>query len=165
MCSSDLHLTSELFRNAIGADLTHIPYKGAAPAMTDLLGGQIDLMFPGITPVVAHVKSGRLRALGLTSMKRSAALPDVPTMNEQGIKNFESIGWYGVLVPTGTPRAIMTRLNRELTAALSLPDLKEKLASQGADGLTSSPAELATFVQRELAKFAAIIKAAGVRVE
>ena len=162
---TSIHLTSELFRNAASIELTHIPYKGAAPAMTDLLGGQIDLMFPGITPVVAHVKSGKLRALGLTSLKRSSALPEVPTMNELGVANFESIGWYGVLVPTGTPKTIVTRLNRELVAALSLPDLKERLASQGGDAVSSTPEQFAAFIDSELKKWTTVIRTARIQVE
>jgi tripartite-type tricarboxylate transporter receptor subunit TctC len=162
---TSIHLTSELFRNAVGVELTHIPYKGAAPAMTDLLGGQIDLMFPGITPVVAHVKSGKLRALGLTSRKRSSALPEVPTMNELGVTNFESIGWYGVLVPAGTPKAIVTRLNHELVAALNLPDLKERLASQGGDAVSSTPEQFAAFIADELKKWTNVIRTANIQVE
>jgi tripartite-type tricarboxylate transporter receptor subunit TctC len=162
---TSIHLTSELFRNAVGIDLTHIPYKGAAPAMTDLLGGQIDLMFPGITPVVAHVKSGRLRAIGLTSLKRSAALPEVPTMNELGVANFESIGWYGVLVPAGAPKAIVTRVNRELVAALNLPDLKERLASQGGDAVSSTPEQFAAFITGELKKWTNVIRTANIQVD
>jgi len=162
---TSIHLTSELFRNAVGVELTHVPYKGAAPAMTDLLGGQIDLMFPGITPVVAHVKSGKLRALGLTSLKRSPALPDVPTMDELGVKNFESIGWYGVLVPAGTPKTIVTRLNRELVAALNLPDLKERLASQGGDAVSSTPEQFAAFIDSELRKWTTVIRTANIQVD
>ncbi|MEO7728776.1 MAG: tripartite tricarboxylate transporter substrate binding protein [Burkholderiales bacterium] len=162
---TSIHLTSELFRNAVGIELTHIPYKGAAPALTDLLGGQIDLMFPGITPVVAHVKSGRLRALGLTSRKRSTALPDVPTMDELGVANFESIGWYGVLVPAGTPKNIVTRLNRELVAALNQPDLKERLASQGGDAVSSTPEQFAAFIAVELRKWTGVMRSANIQID
>ena len=162
---TSIHLTSELFRAAVGIELTHIPYKGAAPALTDLLGGQIDLMFPGITPVVAHVKTGKLRALGLTSRKRSPALPDVPTMIELGVANFESTGWYGVLVPAGTPKSIVTRLNRELVAALSLPDLKERLASQGGDAVSSTPEQFAAFIADELRKWTGVIRSANIQMD
>jgi tripartite-type tricarboxylate transporter receptor subunit TctC len=162
---TSIHLTSELFRNAAGVDLTHIPYKGAAPALIDLLGGQIDLMVPGITPVVAHVKSGKLRALGLTSLKRSPALPDLPTMHELGIANFQSIGWYGVLVPTGTPKPMVARLNRELVAALGQPDLKERLASQGGDAVSSTPEQFAAFIADELKKWTNVIRTANIQVE
>ena len=162
---TSIHLTSELFRAAVGIELTHVPYKGAAPALTDLLGGQIDLMFPGITPVVAHVKSGRLKALGLTSRKRSTALPDLPTMIELGVANFESTGWYGVLVPAATPKNIVTRLNRELVAALNLPDLKERLASQGGDAVSSTPEQFAAFIADELRKWTSVIRSANIQME
>jgi tripartite-type tricarboxylate transporter receptor subunit TctC len=162
---TSIHLTTELFRHAVGIELTHIPYKGAAPALTDLLGGQIDLLFPGITPVVAHVKSGKLRALGLTSRKRSAALPEVPTMIEQGVANYESTGWYGVLVPAGTPKAIVARLNREIKAVLDLPDLKERLASQGGDPVSSTPEQFAAFIDDELKKWTSVIRAANIQID
>lgn len=162
---TSIHLTTELFRNAVGIELTHIPYKGAAPALTDLLGGQIDLMFPGITPVVAHVKAGKLKALGLTSRKRSPALPDVPTMIEQGVADFESIGWYGVLVPAGTPKNIVTRLNRELVAVLNLPDLKERLSSQGGDAVSSTPEQFTTFIADEMKKWTSVIRTANIQVD
>ncbi|HEV7822209.1 MAG TPA: tripartite tricarboxylate transporter substrate binding protein, partial [Burkholderiales bacterium] len=162
---TSIHLTSELFRNATGLELTHIPYKGAAPALTDLLGGQIDLMFPGITPIVAHVKSGKLRAVGLTSSKRSPALPDVPTMHELGVGNFESIGWYGVLVPAGTPKAIVMRLNRDLVAALNQPDLKERLASQGGDAASSTPEQFVSFIDSELHKWTNVIRTANIKID
>jgi tripartite-type tricarboxylate transporter receptor subunit TctC len=162
---TSIHLTTELFRAAVGIELTHIPYKGAAPALTDLLGGQIDLMFPGISPVVAHVKTGKLRALGLTSRQRSAALPEVPTLIEQGIANFESTGWYGILVPAGTPKNIVARLNRELTVALNLPDLKERLASQGGDAVSSTPEQFAAFIADEYKKWTNVIRASNIQVE
>ena len=162
---TSIHLTSELFRAAVGIELTHIPYKGAAPALTDLLGGQIDLMFPGITPVIAYVKSGRLKALGLTSRQRSTALPDLPTMIELGVANFESNGWYGVLVPAGTPKNIVTRLNRELVAALNLPDLKERLASQGGDAISSTPEQFAAFIADELGKWTRVIRTSNIQID
>ena len=162
---TSIHLTSELFRAAVGIELTHIPYKGAAPALTDLLGGQIDLMFPGITPVIAYVKSGRLKALGLTSRQRSPALPDLPTMIELGVANFESTGWYGVLVPAGTPKNIVARLNRALVAALNLPDLKERLASQGGDAVSSTPEQFAAFIAGELRRWTSVIRASNIRID
>jgi tripartite-type tricarboxylate transporter receptor subunit TctC len=162
---TSIHLTTELFRAAVGIELTHIPYKGAAPALTDLLGGQIDLMVPGITPVVAYVKTGKLRAIGLTSRKRSTALPEVPTLIELGVADFESTGWYGVLVPAGTPKIIVTRLNRELIAVLNLPDLKERLASQGGDAVSSTPEQFAAFIAAELKKWTSVIRSANIRVD
>ena len=162
---TSVHLTTELFRSAVGIELTHVPYKGVAPALTDLLGGQIDLMFPGITPVVAHIKSGRLRAIGLTSRQRSPALPEVPTLNELGVANYESIGWYGMLVPAGTPKNIVLRLHRELVAALKLPDLREKLVSQGGDPVSSTPEQFAAFIASELAKWTSVMRTSGIQVD
>jgi len=162
---TSIHLTSELFRTAVGIDLTHVPYKGAAPALTELLGGQIDLMFPGISPVVSQVKSGRLKAMALTSRVRSAALPDVPTMAELGVTNFESVGWYGVLVPAATPTSIVTRLNHELVAVLSAPDVKERLSSQGGDPVASTPQAFAAFIAAELKKWSAVIRSANIQFE
>ena len=162
---TSIHLTTELFRAAVGIELTHVPYKGAAPAMTDLLGGQIDLMFPGITPVVGYVKTGKLRAIGLTSRKRSPALPDVPTLSELGVANYESTGWYGVMVPAGTPGNIVLRLNRELVAALNLPDLREKLVSQGGDPTSSTPEQFAAFIASELTKWTTVMRTSGIQVD
>lgn len=162
---TSIHLATELFRTAVGIEMTHIPYKGAAPALTDLLGGQIDLLFPGISPVVAYVKTGRLRAIGLTSRQRSPALPDVPTLIELGVANYESTGWYGVLVPAGTPKTIVARLNRELVATLNLPDLREKLISQGGDPVSSTPEQFAAFIADELKKWTHVIRTANIQIE
>ena len=159
------HLTIELFSTLTGITMTHVPYKGASQAISDMIAGQIDLrMFP-IPVTIPLVKDKRVRPLGVTSLQRFPLLADVPTIAEQGLPGFESTNWNGILAPAGTPREIVDKLNQAINKTMTRPEMKEKLASQGADGLTSSPAELATFVQRELAKFAAIIKAAGVRVE
>ena len=162
---TSIHLTSELFRNAAGVDLTHIPYKGAAPALTDLLGGQIDLMFPGITPVVAHVKSGKLRAIGLTSLKRSPALPDLPTMHELGIANFQSIGWYGVLVPAGTPAEVIATLNAVVVKAVQKPDFRARLAQLGADPLAESPEYFRKMLAEEIARWAKVVRISKAKPE
>ncbi|HSQ04449.1 MAG TPA: tripartite tricarboxylate transporter substrate binding protein [Burkholderiales bacterium] len=161
---TSIHLTTELFRTAVGVELTHVPYKGVAPAMTDLLGGQIDLMFPGITPAVPHVKSGKLKALAVTSRKRASALPEVPTFIEEGV-NYEATGWYGMLAPAGTPRDIIARLHTELVKTLNLEDVKERLASQGGEATSSSPDQFAAFMRAELAKWTRVIKASNIRVE
>ena len=162
---TSIHLTTELFRSAVGIELTHVPYKGVAPALTDLLGGQIDAMFPGITPAIAHIHSGKLKALALTSRKRSPALPDVPTLIEAGLADFESVGWYGVLVPARTPRKLVAVLNQELVKTLALPDVIERLASQGGEPATSSPEQFAAFIRDEHTKWTAAIRAAHIRVE
>lgn len=162
---TSIHLTTELFRTAVGIELTHVPYKGVAPAMTDLLGGQIDMMFPGITPAIAHIKSGKLKALALTSRKRSPALPDVPTLIEVGVADFESVGWYGVLVPVGTPKDVIATLNRELVKVLGMHDVNERLVSQGGEPTSSSPGQFATFIREEHKKWTAVIRSANIRVE
>ena len=162
---SSTHLAIEQFAQMAGVKLTHIPYKGNTPAMTALMSGEVAMVFDPVLTSAPMVKSGRVRALAVTTARRSALLPDVPTVAEAGIKGYESGNWFGVFAPAGTPRDIVERLNAAINKTMTRPDMKDKLASQGADALTGSPAELAALVQRELAKFAAIIKAAGVKVE
>lgn len=162
---TSIHLTTELFRSAVGIEMTHVPYKGVAPATTDLLGGRIDLMFPGITPAAPHIKSGKLKALAVTSRKRSAALPDVPTFIESGVSDFEATGWYGVLVPAGTPKDILAKMHAELVKVLNMEDVKERLASQGGEAVSSSPAQFAAFMREELKKWTHVIKSSNIRIE
>ena len=162
---TSIHLTTELFRNAVAIDMTHVPYKGVAPALTDLLGGQIDLMFPGITPAMPHIKSGKLKALALTSKTRSPAIPEMPTLIELGVPNFESVGWYGMLLPAGTPKAIAARLHTELVKVLTMQDVKEHLARQGGEATTSTPERFAAFLGEELKKWTQVIRSANIKVE
>ena len=162
---TSIHLTTALFNNAVGINITHVPYKGVAPALIDLLGGQIDLMFPGISPAVPHLKSGKLKALGVTSRTRSQALPEMPTLIELGVANFESVGWYGVLVPAGTPNAIAARLHTELVKVLTLPDVKETLARQGGEATSSTPERFSAFIGEELKKWTQVIRSANIKVE
>ncbi len=162
---TSMHLTTELFRNAVAIDMTHVPYKGVAPALTDLLAGQTDLMFPGITPAMPHIKSGKLKALAVTSRTRSQALPEMPTLIELGVANFESVGWYGVLVPAGTPKAIAARLNTELVKVLTMQDVKENLARQGGEAMSSTPERFAAFIGEELKKWTTVIRSANIPVE
>lgn len=162
---TSIHLTTELFTHAVAINMTHVPYKGVAPALTDLLGGQIDLMFPGITPAMPHIRSGKLKALALTSKTRSPALPEMPTLIELGVANFESVGWYGLLVPAGTPKAIATRLHTELVKVLTMQDVKENLARQGGEATSSTPERFATFIGEELKKWTEVIRTAKIKVE
>lgn len=162
---TSIHLTTELFTHAVAINMTHVPYKGVAPALTDLLGGQTDLMFPGITPAMPHIRSGKLKALALTSKTRSPALPEMPTLIELGVANFESVGWYGVLVPAATPKAIATRLNTELVKVLTMADVKENLARQGGEATSSTPERFATFIGEELRKWTQVIRTAKIKVE
>lgn len=162
---SSTHLAIEQFAQMAGVRLTHIPYKGNTPAMTALMSGEVAMVFDPVLTSAPMVKSGRVRALAVTTMQRSPLLPDVPTVAQAGIPRYESGNWFGVFAPAGTPRDIVDKLNAAINKTMTRPDMKEKLASQGADALTGSPADLAALVQRELAKFAAIIKSAGVKIE
>jgi len=158
-------LVAELFNQKAGTHMTHVPYKGNTPAMTALMSGEVAMVFDPVLTSAPLVKSGRVRALAVTTAQRSALLPDVPTVAQAGVKGYEAGNWFGVFAPAGTPRDIVDRLNAAINRAMTRADMKDKLASQGADALIGTPAELAALVQRELAKFAAIIKAAGVRIE
>ena len=162
---SSTHLAIEQFALMAGIKMTHVPYKGNTPAMTALMSGEIAMVFDPVLTSVTMVKSGRVRALAVTTARRSALLPDVPTVAEAGVKGYESGNWFGVFAPAGTPREIVERLNAAVNNAMTRPEMKDKLLSQGADALRGTPADLANLVQSELVKFAKIIKAAGVRVE
>ena len=148
-----------------GVKMTHVPYKGNTPAMTALMSGEVAMVFDPVLTSTPMIKSGRVRALAVTSAQRSALLPDVPTAAQAGVKGYEAGNWFGIFAPAGTPREIVERVNAAINRSMSRPEMKDKLLSQGADALTGTPAELAALVQRELAKFAKIIKAAGVRVD
>ena len=162
---SSTHLAIDQFALMAGIKMTHVPYKGNTPAMTALMSGEIAMVFDPVLTSVTMVKSGRVRALAVTTARRSALLPDVPTVAEAGVKGYESGNWFGVFAPAGTPREIVERLNAAVNNAMTRPEMKDKLLSQGADALRGTPADLANLVQSELVKFAKIIKAAGVRVE
>ena len=162
---TSIHLTTELFKIAVGIEMTHVPYKGVAPALTDLIGGQVDLMFPGITPAMPHVRSGKLKALAVTSRKRTPVVPAMPTLIELGVADFESAGWYGVLVPAGTPAAISARLNAEITKVMNLPDVMENLARHGGEATASTPERFASFIGEELKKWTQVIQSAKIKVE
>ena len=162
---SATHLAIEQFAQMGGIRMTHVPYKGNTPAMTALMSGEVALVFDPVLTSAPMVKSGRIRALAVTTLQRSSLLPEVPTVAQAGIKGFEAGNWFGVFAPAGTPREIVERVNAAINRAMTRPEMKDKLLSQGADALTGTPADLAALVQRELAKFAKIIKDAGVRVE
>ena len=159
------HLAGELFNSMAGVKLIHVPYKGAAPGLADLLGGQVQLMFSTLPPALPHVKDGRLRALAVTSAKRSPATPELPTLNEAALPGFEAITWHGVVVPAGTPAAIIARLNREIVAILHLPEIVERLSSQGAEALGSTPEEFAAYIRSESLKWANVVKESGAKAE
>src|ERR1041385_4845036 len=147
------HLAGELFNIVTGAKLVHVPYKGVNLAMQGVLAGEIQLVFIGIPAALPHIKAGKLRALALVAPQRSPALPEVPTVAEAGLKDFEVTTWYGVMAPAGTPRPIITRLNGELGKIMHTPDVKERLAGMATDPLTSTPEEFAAYLKQEIAKW------------
>jgi tripartite-type tricarboxylate transporter receptor subunit TctC len=160
------HLALELFRMTSRIDVVHVPYKGGGPALAEVLGGQVQALFSIALAAMPHVKAGKLRALGITSAKRSAVAPDLPTVAEAGgMPGFEVIGWFGWLGPAGMPRPIVQRLNSELVRALKLPDVRDRLLSQSTEPVGNTPQEFAVFMKREHAKWAKVIKAANVRIQ
>jgi len=159
------HLAGELFNIVTGAKLVHIPYKGVNLAMQDVLAGNVHLVFIGIPAAAPHIKAGKLRALALVAPQRSSALPELPTVAEAGLRDFEVTTWYGVLAPAGTPRNVVTRLNAELGKIMHSPELKEKLAATGTEPLTSTPEEFAAYIQREIAKWGEVVRKAGVKAD
>ena len=156
------HLSMELFRVMARLDMVHIAYKGSAPGVTDLLSGHVSLMTPNILTAMPHVRSGRLRALGVTSARRASGAPDVPTIAEAGLPGYEAVQWYGLLAPRGTPQAIVSRLHAEASRSLRLPDVRERLAADGAEVVASAPDEFAAFIRAETAKWAKVVKDAGI---
>jgi tripartite-type tricarboxylate transporter receptor subunit TctC len=159
------HLAGEMLKTMAGLQMTHVPYKGGGPALADLVGGQIQLMLENIPSTLPFVKSGRLRVLAVTSKERSPTVPDVPTLDEAGLKGYELTGWNGLFVPRGTARAIVTRLHTETVKALTVPDVKQRLAAMSAVPGGEPPEKFAAFIKAEIAKWAKIAKQAGLRVE
>jgi tripartite-type tricarboxylate transporter receptor subunit TctC len=158
------HLAAEMFMMMTAINMVHVPYKGLTPALTALLSGEVQVMFSGMT-MVPQVRSGKLRPLGVTSAKRSSALPEVPTIAESGVPGYETATWYGMLAPAGTPPAIIERLNREIVKILGVPELRARLAFEGADPVGNSPEEFAEYIRLELARWARTIKQAGIQLE
>jgi tripartite-type tricarboxylate transporter receptor subunit TctC len=159
------HLAGELFNIVTGAKLVHIPYKGVNLAMQDVLSGQIHLVVIGIPAAAPHIRAGRLRALAVITPQRTAALPEVPTVAEAGLKDFEVTTWYGVLAPAGTPRAVIARLNGELVKIMHAPDVKERLAATGTDPRTSTPEEFAAYLKQEIAKWGEVVRKANLKAD
>ena len=156
-----IHLAAELFKSLAKVDMVHVPYKGSAPALVDLLGGQTQLMFATMPPALPHVKSGRLRALGVTGAQRSPLVPELPTIAESGLPGYEITQWWALLGPPGLPPAIVTRLSSELNAILQQSDVKERFASEGAVTAPNTPEWLASFMKSEVAKWAKVVRASG----
>jgi len=160
-----VHLGTEYFKSMAGVDLVHIPYKGGNTAHNDLIAGFVQVYFGTILSTLPVVKSGKLRALGVSTEKRNAALPDVPTVAEAGVPGFSFSGWYAVLAPAKTPRDITTALNREIVALLQAPDVKERLAAEGSTVVASTPEVLRDYLRRDIAKWQKVVKAANIRLE
>ena len=162
---SGSHLAGELFNTMTGVKLTHIPYKGSGLAITELIGGQVQLMFAGIVPIDPHVKSGRVRSIAVTSAKRSVAIPQVPTIAESGLPGFEVVGWYGVLAPARTPHPVVARLHNEFVKILQTQDIRDRLLSEGAEPVGNTPAEFTAFIKTDIGRWAKVIKAAGAKLD
>jgi tripartite-type tricarboxylate transporter receptor subunit TctC len=159
------HMAAELFKNVTGAPLTHVPYKGSGPAVADLVGGRVQVMFDAAPSLIAHVRSGKLRVLAAASSERNRLLPDVPTFAELGYPKVAVSLWYGLLAPAGTPRPIIERLNKEVAKILETPEIGERLRSQGAEPMPGTPEAFASFMQEEMAKWAPVVKQAGVKLD
>ena len=162
---TSIHLSGALFESLTGVQMVHVPYKGSAPAVTDLLGGQVNMMFDNMPSALPHVKAGKLRPLGVTSAKRSPAVPDVPTIAEAGVKGYEASSWFGVLAPARTPKDIVAKLNAGIAKSLGTPEMKEKLSSQGAEPVGNTPEQFGAFIRAEIDKWAKVVKASGATVD
>jgi tripartite-type tricarboxylate transporter receptor subunit TctC len=159
------HVPMEMFKQIAGIDLVHVPYKGLGPAFNDVVSGQIPIMFAGLSNTPPHIKAGRIRALAIGSAKRSAAMPDVPTMQEAGVPGFDYSAWAGVLAPAGTPAAIVQKVNADWARVVALPEVRDKLVALGFELTPTSPAEFSEMIRREMAKVAKVVKDAHIRVD
>lgn len=159
------HLAGELFKSMAGIDIVHVPYKGTATAIPDLIGGQVSMMFTATLSALPHVKTGLLRALGISSLKRSLAAPELPTIAESGLPGYESMTWFALLAPSGTSREIVTRLNAIVTKIGQTPEIRDRLLSQGAEPLGGTPAQLGAFIKSEITKWGKVVAASGARAE
>lgn len=157
------HLAAELFKSMAGISMVHVPYKASAPALIDVLGGHASMMLDPVITAMPHVKLGKLRALGVTSLKRSPVASELPTFAETGLPGYEAIGWHGILAPAGTPREIVAKLNSEIVSVLRTPEMRTRFAEQGAEAVGNTPEQFLEFLKSDLAKWAKVIKAAGVR--
>ena len=159
------HLTGELFKLITKIDIVHIPYKGNAEAITDLIGGQLSIVFTGVPPVVPLSKAGKVRLLATTGKQRLVSLPDVPTIREAGVEGADVLIWYGVVAPAATPKDVIARLNRDIVKIMGAPDVREKFAQQGVDPASSTPEEFAQLIREEVTRWAKVIRSAGIKLE
>jgi len=159
------HLAGELLNSSAGIQMQHVPYKGSGQAVIDLLAGQVQIMFSGMSSVMPHIKGGKLRPLAVTGAQRSPATPDVPTIAEAGYPGFEASAWYSVMAPAGTPKPVVMRLNGEILRALKIPEVKDRLENVGFEIVGSSPEQCGTYIRNEIAKWAKVVKASGIKAE
>jgi len=159
------HLAGELFKQMAGVDIVHVPYKGAPQAVSDVLAGHMQLMFNSVAPIVPHIKSGKLRVLGIASLQRSPQMPELPTINESGVPGFEAVNWFGLFAPAKTPKPIINRVNAAVVSTIKAPEMQAKFIALGADPVGSSPEEFAAFVRRDTEKYARIVKISGARID
>jgi tripartite-type tricarboxylate transporter receptor subunit TctC len=159
------HLAAELFKTMTGVSMTHVPYKGSAPALTDVAGGQVSVMFDTMLSAMPHIKSGRLKALAVTSAKRSASAPELPTVAESGVPGYEAVAWSGLLAPAHTPPEIVAKLNTEINVILSQPDVQKRFLNDGAEPVGGSPEQFSTHISSEVQKWATVAKLSGAKVD
>lgn len=162
---TSIHLAGELFKVMTGVQMEHIPYKGSAPALTDLMGGQVQVMFDNMPSALPHVKAGKLRAIAVTTATRSPAMPDLPTIAEAGLPGFEAASWFGMLAPAGTPKDIVAKIHGDVVKLAKTTDLSEKLTQQGAAPVLNTPDEFAAYIKAELAKWEKVVKASGAKAD
>jgi tripartite-type tricarboxylate transporter receptor subunit TctC len=162
---SSNHISMELFKSLAGVQIVHIPYKGSAPAVTDLLGGQVQLMFDNVPNVLPHVKAGKLVALGQTGTKRSPLISDIPTVAEAGVPGYEVTVWFGLVAPAGTPREVAQKLNAEVIRILAMPDVRERFLAQGVEPAGGTPEQFGEHIRAQMAKWAKVVSDAGVKAE
>jgi tripartite-type tricarboxylate transporter receptor subunit TctC len=162
---TSIHLSGELFKSMTGVDMQHVPYKGSGPATVDLLSGQVQMMFDNLPSAMPNIKSGKLKALAVTSAKRSPSLPDVPTIAEAGVPGYEAPSWFGILVPKGTPPEIVAELNTDINKILAMPDTKKKFLEQGAEPAGGTPEQFAALINSEIPKWAKVVKASGAQID
>lgn len=160
---STVHMSGEMFKQLAGVDIVHIPYKGTGPAAVDLLGGQVNMMFGDMPGMLPHIRSGKLRALGVTGAKREAALPDVPTIAESGVPGMESAVWFGIAVPVGTPKEIIARLNAAAAQGITSPEFIKRMNEQGFDIVGGTPEQMAEMIKVEVQRWAPVVKASGAK--
>jgi len=162
---STAHLSGEMFRTMAGIDIVHVPYKGSPSAVLAVIAGQVALAFPNIPPALPHVKTGKLKALAVTTAKRSAAVPELPTVAESGLPGYEATAWFGVLAPAGTPRDIIDRLNGAIVKSLRAPEMQQRLKADGAQAVGNTPEEFAAVIKRDIAKWAVVVRKSGAKAD